>query len=323
MDIQKLQALAVIQEAGSFSRAAETLGYSQAGLTYMMNSLENEVGLRLLDRSYSGVRLSETGKALMPKIHRLLQVYDSLNGEIRACKRSQESTLRLAALDTISTALINGEKVQFSGFGIFETKDRKARVGRCVPQRTLHHAAAQLKEEYPHITVSVISGSPMQVDNWLRDGSVEIGVTDRRWTGAELDWTKLVDDPFLAVLPPDSDAPDPMPAEYLSGKAVIIPDYGTNTDTTRVFTRAGVEPAYTDDRLNNRSVLAAVAAGLGSTVFSRLELDHYAQQNLTVRAIDPPCLRELGVAMRPAVKNNPVARSLLRALRRVAADDIA
>ena len=59
VDIQKLQALAVIQEAGSFSRAAETLGYSQAGLTYMMNSLENEVGLRLLDRSYSGVRLSE------------------------------------------------------------------------------------------------------------------------------------------------------------------------------------------------------------------------------------------------------------------------
>ena len=169
MDIQKLQALAVIQEAGSFSRAAETLGYSQAGLTYMMNSLENEVGLRLLDRSYSGVRLSETGKALMPKIHRLLQVYDSLNGERRACKRSQESTLRLAALDTIST--------------------------RWVPR-----AVAQLKEEYPHITVSVISGSPMQVDNWLRDGSVEIGVTDRRWTGAELDWTKLVDDPFLAVL---------------------------------------------------------------------------------------------------------------------------
>ena len=269
MDIQKLQALAVIQEAGSFSRAAETLGYSQAGLTYMMNSLENEIGLRLLDRSYSGVRLSETGKALMPKIHRLLQVYDSLNGEIRACKRSQESTLRLAALDTIST--------------------------RWVPR-----AVAQLKEEYPHITVSVISGSPMQVDNWLRDGSVEIGVTDRRWTGAELDWTKLVDDPFLAVLPPDSDAPDPMPADYLSGKAVIIPD-----------------------RLNNRSVLAAVAAGLGSTVFSRLELDYYAQQNLTVRAIDPPCLRELGVAMRPAVKNNPVARSLLRALRRAAADDIA
>ena len=105
---------------------------------------------------------------------------------------------------------------------------------------------------------------------------------------------------------------------YFQGKPLYVPDYGTNTDTTRVFTRAGVEPLYTDDRMNNRSVLAAVAAGLGATVFSRLELDHYDQQNLIVRALEPACCRELGVAMRPAVKNNPVARSLLRALRQVA-----
>ena len=205
MDIQKLQALAVIQEAGSFSRAAETLGYSQAGLTYMMNSLENEIGLRLLDRGYSGVRLSETGKTLMPKIHRLLQVYDALNGEINACKCAQQATLRLAALDTVST--------------------------RWVPR-----AVAALKAEYPQITVSVISGSPMQVDNWLRDGSVELGVTDKRFTGTDMDWIRLCDDPFLAVLPPDSDVPDPVPVTWFAGRAVIIPDYGTNTDTTRVFT---------------------------------------------------------------------------------------
>ena len=150
MDIQKLQALAVIQEAGSFSRAAETLGYSQAGLTYMMNSLENEIGLRLLDRSYSGVRLSETGKTLMPKIHRLLQVYDALNGEINACKCAQQATLRLAALDTVST--------------------------RWVPR-----AVAALKAEYPQITVSVISvwswalptsASPARI--WTGSGSVTI-----------------------------------------------------------------------------------------------------------------------------------------------------
>ena len=287
MDIQKLQALAVIEQAGSFSRAAETLGYSQAGLTYMMNSLESEIGLRLLDRSYSGVRLSESGKALMPKINRLLQVYDALNGEIRACKRAQQSTLRLAALDTVSS--------------------------RWVPQ-----AVAALKNEYPHITVSVISGSPMQVDNWLRDGSVELGVTDKRSTAAELDWIKLCDDPFLAVLPPDTDVPDPVPVTYFADKAVIIPDYGTNTDATRVFSQANVAPAYTDDRLNNRSVLAAVAAGLGSTVFSRLELDYYARRDLTVRTMDPPCWRELGVAMRPGVKNDAAARSFLRALRAAA-----
>ena len=35
-----------------------------------------------------------------------------------------------AALDAVTNSLMNGEKVQLSGFGTFETKDREARVGR-------------------------------------------------------------------------------------------------------------------------------------------------------------------------------------------------
>lgn len=35
-----------------------------------------------------------------------------------------------ATIDSVSTSLINGEKVQLSGFGIFEVKSREARVGR-------------------------------------------------------------------------------------------------------------------------------------------------------------------------------------------------
>ena len=35
-----------------------------------------------------------------------------------------------AAIDAITAALVNGEKVQISGFGTFETKEREARVGR-------------------------------------------------------------------------------------------------------------------------------------------------------------------------------------------------
>lgn len=35
-----------------------------------------------------------------------------------------------AAIDTITAALVKGEKVQLSGFGTFETKEREARIGR-------------------------------------------------------------------------------------------------------------------------------------------------------------------------------------------------
>ena len=35
-----------------------------------------------------------------------------------------------ATVDTITASLVSGDKVQSSGFGIFETKEREARVGR-------------------------------------------------------------------------------------------------------------------------------------------------------------------------------------------------
>ena len=44
-------------------------------------------------------------------------------------KKDTERVLN-AALDAITLALVRGEKVQLSGFGTFETRDREARVGR-------------------------------------------------------------------------------------------------------------------------------------------------------------------------------------------------
>ena len=45
---------------------------------------------------------------------------------------SRKDTERMlgAAIDAITAALVKGEKVQLSGFGTFEAKDRKARIGR-------------------------------------------------------------------------------------------------------------------------------------------------------------------------------------------------
>ena len=44
-------------------------------------------------------------------------------------KKDTERVLN-AAIDAVTAALVKGEKVQISGFGTFETKDREARVGR-------------------------------------------------------------------------------------------------------------------------------------------------------------------------------------------------
>ena len=56
MDTKKTKALLLALERGSLTAAAEELGYTQSGLTHMMNSLEDELGIRLLVRSKVGPR---------------------------------------------------------------------------------------------------------------------------------------------------------------------------------------------------------------------------------------------------------------------------
>ena len=53
MDTKKLAALAAAVRLGSFTRAAEELGYTQSGLTHLINGLEREIGMTLIRRDHS------------------------------------------------------------------------------------------------------------------------------------------------------------------------------------------------------------------------------------------------------------------------------
>ena len=58
MQIIQYEVLLKVLESGTLTSAAEELGYSQSGLTRMLNSLEAELGFPLLVRDRRGVRLS-------------------------------------------------------------------------------------------------------------------------------------------------------------------------------------------------------------------------------------------------------------------------
>ncbi len=54
----------------------------------------------------------------------------SIVSENAGLSRKDTERMLSAAIDAITAALVKGEKVQLSGFGTFEAKDRKARIGR-------------------------------------------------------------------------------------------------------------------------------------------------------------------------------------------------
>ena len=124
-------------------------------------------------------------------------------------------------------------------------------------------------------------------------------------------------DLFRGVFPTGSIKGDSVPLERFSGEAVIMPDYGQNVDVPRIFKKHHIDVAYTDDRMDNRSVLAAVAAGLGVTIMPQLELDYYAVQNVVTLPLEPRQYREMGVATPRGGQPDPIAQEFGRYLKQV------
>ena len=109
MDSKKLEILMTAVNLGSFSKASEVVGYTQSGLTHLINGLEREIGMALIRRDHSGISLTENGEALLPAIRDYLSATAKLENQIAAITQKKAETIRVAAY--ASHALDAGDPV--------------------------------------------------------------------------------------------------------------------------------------------------------------------------------------------------------------------
>ena len=95
MDSKKLEILMTAVNLGSFSKASEVVGYTQSGLTHLINGLEREIGMALIRRDHSGISLTENGEALLPAIRDYLSATAKLENQIAAITQKKAETIRV------------------------------------------------------------------------------------------------------------------------------------------------------------------------------------------------------------------------------------
>ena len=78
MEIRHLQTFVTIAELGSFTKAAEYLGYAQSTITSHIQILENELGEILFNRLGKKIILTNLGKELIPYAKQMLEVYKEI-----------------------------------------------------------------------------------------------------------------------------------------------------------------------------------------------------------------------------------------------------
>ena len=111
-----------IVRLGSYSRAAEKLGYTKAGISYIVNAMEETAGFKLFYREYGGVRLTPEGDALLPHMQSLYVQELALREQMDRVKGLETGHVKVISFNTVLVCwfpeILRGFQKQYPGIEI-------------------------------------------------------------------------------------------------------------------------------------------------------------------------------------------------------------
>lgn len=280
MDAKKLEILMTAVDLGSFSRASEVVGYTQSGLTHLVNSLEREIGFPLIVRSHNGISQTEQGRDLMPDIRQFLQANASLENRIQGIREKQTETIRIAA---------------YASIAMFWMPEILYRFRRICPNvdvdlRMVDHAL-----------------EPFEL---LQDGKTDVIFASRQNYGT-CEWTPLYHELLYAILPRDYPlkSPTEFPLKEFEGKEFLMPYGRFDIDVHAAFKREGVKANEQTVYVDDETVIRMVGKGLGISMMSELMIRGNTDDVLCI-PVTPKSIRELGMGTEKGVELSESVRRL-------------
>ena len=103
-----------VTELGSFKRAADALGYTQAGVSYIISAMEETMGFRLFIREAGGVKLTREGMQVYPILARMENEERILEEMVNSIRHLQRGTIRVLTFNSVSVSWLPGIISAFS-----------------------------------------------------------------------------------------------------------------------------------------------------------------------------------------------------------------
>ena len=165
MDTLRIKALLLAVKYKSLSKAAEEFSYTPSALSHSVDSLEKELGVKLLKRSHVGVELTEEGALLLDSLAAVVEAEHALYQKASVIQNEKQNLLRIGTYSSISVNLM--PKI-LTGF----------------------------RDLYPEISVSITVGN--RISSWLEEDLADVvfGVENEGDC-----WLPVVKDPYVAVVP--------------------------------------------------------------------------------------------------------------------------
>lgn len=277
MNTSKYEAFVTVVECGSLTEAARQLGCTQSAISHMLCGLEEELGFALLKRSRGGAHLTSEGERLLPAVRAMLSGAEQLEQTAASIRGLEAGTVRIGTFTSVAV-------------------------------HWLPSVLKRFQTDYPKVEFKLLNGDYNDVEQWLADGSIDIGFVNVPCT-LECECVPLMEDRLLAILPKNSRfASYPrFPLVECETEPFISLLRSSDHDARRALEAAGVEPNVRFYTKDDYAIIAMVEQGLGMSIMPELLLKGRHDDLLTLPLI-PEAKRTIGMAIAAGEKAGPATR---------------
>jgi len=277
MALEKYQTLMSVVECGSLTRAAESLGCTQSAVSHCIDALEKELGFTVIRRSRAGVRLTNEGERLLPAVRNYLGAAEQLRQTASSIRGLESGTVRIGAFTSVA----------------------------------VHWLPPILKEfqrDYPRVDFKLLNGDYHDVEQWLTDGSVDVGFVALP-SPVDCETVPLMEDRLLAILPKHSrfEHYPRFPLVECETEPFISLLESSDHDARRALEAAGVKPNVRFYTKDDYAVIAMVEQGLGISIMPELLLKG-RHDDLQILPLVPDARRTIGLAIAAGDRAGPATR---------------
>ena len=278
MDTLKIKAFLLIEKHGSFSGAAEELSYTPSALSHMADALEEELGVRLFQRTHKGVILSEEGKKLAPHFRAVADAETALMEASASLRNAQDTELRIGTYSSIALHM-------------------------------LPEILQKFKSAYPSVKISILVADSFK--SWSSGEMPDVIFSDKLPEGMT-EWYPLKEDAYAAVVPSHQFAGR---RSVSREELYAFPYIQTNESFLNAyFDCSRFKELIQLTSTEYGSVISMVREGIGVAVLPRLAMRE-CPHGVRVLNLLPKTVRTLGFAFREDTKASEAARRFIRFLK--------
>lgn len=195
MDVRNLRTFIRVSELNNFTKAAQTLGYSQSAVTVQMQQLENELGLPLFDRIGKNIKLTQYGVNFVDCASRVIEAMEKAENFATESK-NMKGYIRFGIVDSILNSCFISILPEFN-------------------------------RRYPNINISLTVGSARDIETKIRANELDVCyMLDYKVPRKE--WIRVREEiePIIFVANPNNplaDKEDVTFEELINEKLILMP----------------------------------------------------------------------------------------------------